>query len=334
MVNLILFMHKTDILPPTCFFSSQKSNNISEAVLPPVSVRPPMCPVLPKGAPSVNEILYSGKHLLTYSVSRHQHDSLELIYCTGGSGLLVFDDCTFAYREGDVAVIPPHVAHSNQSESGFTNIHINMKNSTFLPKHPVLIQDDSNHFIRNAFHAVFYHYSDLSSRSASLLSAYGALIASYLTAYQRVTPHSSIVEEIERTIIRNYPDCNFELDRYLRSIPFNYDYLRKLFRKELGVTPLQYLNDKRLQAAAEYLCSVFHDGSSISEISHQCGFREPLYFSPCSKRNTVLHPAVMSNRDGRRWKASRATPTARKSCWKDETERHRDGRPDQGDRGV
>ena len=334
MVNLILFMHKTDILPPTCFFSSEKSNNISEAVLPPVSVRPPMCPVLPKGAPSVNEILYSGKHLLTYSVSRHQHDSLELIYCTGGSGLLVFDDCTFAYREGDVAVIPPHVAHSNQSESGFTNIHINMKNSTFLPKHPVLIQDDSNHFIRNAFHAVFYHYSDLSSRSASLLSAYGALIASYLTAYQRVTPHSSIVEEIERTIIRNYPDCNFELDRYLRSIPFNYDYLRKLFRKELGVTPLQYLNDKRLQAAAEYLCSVFHDGSSISEISHQCGFREPLYFSACSKRNTVLHPAVMSNRDGRRWKASRATPTARKSCWKNETERHRDGQSDQGDRGA
>ena len=322
MVNLILFMHKTDILPPTCFFSSEKSNNISEAVLPPVSVRPSMCPVLPKGAPSVNEILYSGKHLLTYSVSRHQHDSLELIYCTGGSGLLVFDDCTFAYREGDVAVIPPHVAHSNQSESGFTNIHINMKNSTFLPKHPVLIQDDSNRFIRNAFHAVFYHYSDLSTRSASLLSAYGALIASYLTAYQRVTPHSSIVEEIERTIIRNYPDCNFELDRYLRSIPFNYDYLRKLFRKELGVTPLQYLNDKRLQAAAEYLCSVFHDGSSISEISHQCGFREPLYFSRMFKKKYG------------RWKASRATPTARKSCWKDETEQHRDGRPDQGDRGV
>ena len=291
MVNLILFMHKTDILPPTCFFSSQKSNNISEAVLPPVSVRPPMCPVLPKGAPSVNEILYSGKHLLTYSVSRHQHDSLELIYCTGGSGLLVFDDCTFAYREGDVAVIPPHVAHSNQGESGFTNIHINMKNSTFLPKHPVLIQDDSNHFIRNAFHAVFYHYSDLSSRSASLLSAYGALIASYLTAYQRVTPHSSIVEEIERTIIRNYPDCNFELDRYLRSIPFNYDYLRKLFRKELGVTPLQYLNDKRLQAAAEYLCSVFHDGSSISEISHQCGFREPLYFSRMFKKKYGVAPS-------------------------------------------
>ena len=291
MVNLILFMHKTDILPPTCFFSSEKSNNISEAVLPPVSVRPPMCPVLPKGAPSVNEILYSGKHLLTYSVSRHQHDSLELIYCTGGSGLLVFDDCTFAYREGDVAVIPPHVAHSNQSESGFTNIHINMKNSTFLPKHPVLIQDDSNRFIRNAFHAVFYHYSDLSSRSASLLSAYGALIASYLTAYQRVTPHSSIVEEIERTIIRNYPDCNFELDRYLRSIPFNYDYLRKLFRKELGVTPLQYLNDKRLQAAAEYLCSVFHDGCSISEISHQCGFREPLYFSRMFKKKYGISPS-------------------------------------------
>ena len=94
-----------------------------------------MCPVLPKGAPSVNEILYSGKHLLTYSVSRHQHDSLELIYCTGGSGLLVFDDCSFAYREGDVAVIPPHVAHSNQSESGATVLSATpfMRFSTIIP---------------------------------------------------------------------------------------------------------------------------------------------------------------------------------------------------------
>ncbi len=239
----------------------------------------------------MNEILYSGKHLLTYSVSRHQHDSLELIYCTGGSGRLDFDDGSFVYREGDIAVIPPFVAHSNFSENGFTNIHINMKNSTFLPKRPVLIQDDSNHFIRNAFNAVFYHYSDLSSRSTALLSAYGALIACYLAAYQRITPRSSIVEEIERTIIRNYPDCNFELDQYLHTIPFSYDYLRKLFQKELGVTPLQYLNDKRLQAAAEYLCSVSHEGSSISEISHQCGFREPLYFSRMFKKKYGVAPS-------------------------------------------
>ncbi len=239
----------------------------------------------------MNEILYSGKHLLTYSVSRHLHSSLELIYCTGGSGCFMFDDCSLSYREGDVVVIPPLIAHSNFSEAGFTNIHINMDNATFVPKRPMLVRDDSNYFIRNAFTAVFYHFSDIGNRNTTLLSAYGTLIANYMMAYQQITPHSSVVEEIERTIIRNFPDCNFELDQYLHSIPFNYDYLRKLFQKELGMTPHRYLNDKRLQAAADYLCSVYNEGSNISEISRQCGFREPLYFSRMFKKKYGVAPS-------------------------------------------
>ena len=39
----------------------------------------------------MNEIIYSGKHLVTFSVSRHLHNSLELIYCTSGSGQFSFN---------------------------------------------------------------------------------------------------------------------------------------------------------------------------------------------------------------------------------------------------
>ena len=38
----------------------------------------------------MNEIIYAGKHLITFSVSRHAHNSWEFIYCTSGSGLLSF----------------------------------------------------------------------------------------------------------------------------------------------------------------------------------------------------------------------------------------------------
>lgn len=100
-----------------------------------------------------------------------------------------------------------------------------------------MIHDDSNHFILNAFNAVFYHFSDIGNRNDALLSAYGTLIISYLVSYQQIPQRSEIVEEIERTLIRNFPDANFELDSYLRTIPFNYDYLRKLFQKEMGTTP-------------------------------------------------------------------------------------------------
>ena len=42
-----------------------------------------------------------------------------------------------------------------------------------------------------------------------------------------------VVREIEQQIIANYTDSAYELDRFLRSLPFSYDYLRKLFQKEI-----------------------------------------------------------------------------------------------------
>lgn len=244
----------------------------------------------------MNQIIYVGKHLLTYSVTRHAHTSWEFIYCTGGEGSLTFDDLTLSYGAGDIAVIPPRIPHTNDSPEGFTNIHVNMADPTLPLKAPTIIKDDSNRFIMNAFAGAFYHYSAAPGRQTPLLSAYGTLISSYLSAYQKAPAYSKVVSEIESNIIQNYPDCNYELDTYLRSFPFSYDYLRKLFKKEVGVTPHQYLIDKRLQTAAEFLCSPFVDGSNISEIARMCGFREPLYFSRIFKSKYGVSPSKYQRR--------------------------------------
>ena len=53
----------------------------------------------------MNNIIFAGKHFLTYNVSRHQHDTWELIYCTGETGKFVFADLELPYSEGDVVVI-------------------------------------------------------------------------------------------------------------------------------------------------------------------------------------------------------------------------------------
>ena len=239
----------------------------------------------------MNDIAYAGKHAFSTTVTRHQHKDMELIYCTSGGGLMLFDELTLPYGEGDIVVIPPFIPHANSSSEGFTNIHINLADPTLVTKQPFLLRDDSNHFLLNVFSAVFFHYSDLDHRNAALLSSYGNLIAAYLQYFEQTTPRSSTVEEIESAIIHNFPDANFELDSYLHSFPFTYDYLRKLFKKELGITPHQYLTDKRLQAAADYLCVQEYGADSISDISRQCGFREPLYFSRMFKKKYGVSPS-------------------------------------------
>ncbi len=239
----------------------------------------------------MNDIVYAGKHTFKTTVSRHQHKDTELIYCTSGSGSLLFDGYTVPYTEGDIVVIPPLLPHSNSSGMGFANIYINMANPTLVTRRPLTVHDDSNHFLLNAFSAVFFHYSDQDLRSAPLLSAYGNLIVNYLQYYEQANLHSTPVQEIERAIIRNFPDPDFELDSYLRSFPFSYDYLRKLFKKELGITPHQYLTDKRLQAAADYLCVFGTDEGCISDIAGNCGFHEPLYFSRMFKKKYGVAPS-------------------------------------------
>ena len=241
----------------------------------------------------MNEIIYVGKHLLTFDVSRHVHANWEFIYCTGGRGVFHFDTQTVPYEADDVVIVPPHLPHTNKSEEGFTNIHINMVEPTLSASVPAVVHADSTGFLLNAFSAAFFHYSDPSSRSEPLLSAYGELIVRYLTAYQSAPDHSSVVREIENHIIRNYPDCDFELDEYLCTLPFSYDYLRKLFKKELGVTPHKYLSDKRLEIAASCLSSD-SDGRNIAEIAHLCGFREPLYFSRMFKKKYGVAPSSYS----------------------------------------
>ncbi len=240
----------------------------------------------------MNDIIYAGKHSLTLSVGHHEHSSWEFIYCTAGNGTFIFDEYgEMEYSAGDVVVIPPATPHSNVSEQGFTNIHVNLINSTMNFREPILYHDDANQYILSALSAIFSHFYGASEYRTSLLSAYANLMVTCTIAYHQGHSHSPLVEEIENNIIQNYPDCNYELDRYLQSFPFSYDYLRKIFKKEIGITPHQYLNEKRLQAAVERLTAMQSDNPSITEISLFCGFRDPLYFSRMFKKRYGVAPS-------------------------------------------
>ena len=207
----------------------------------------------------MNDITYVGKLTMKYSVSRHAHESWEFVYCTGGSGAFGFDGGTLEYREGDVVIIPPMVPHSNGSEGGFQNIHINMVSPSLSYNAPRVVSDDTNHFLLDAFNAAYFQFYSDRKEAAALLSLYGDLICCYLAAYRTGVTLTPIVAQIENNIIANYADSNYELDTYMQSLPFSYNYLRKLFQKEVGVTFL-------------------------------CGFRDSLYFSKMFKKRYGVAP--------------------------------------------
>lgn len=240
----------------------------------------------------MNNIIYVGKHALTWTVSRHLHRGWELIYCTSGSGEMVFEDRTLPYCANDVAIIPPMVPHSNQSAEGFTNFHLNMTDAALPAAEPLIIRADSNGFLLDAFKAAFYYYSG-ASLGRALLPIYGELITAFLNTYQPFRRHSEVVQQIEDDILRHYPDSSYDLNAYLSSLPFNTEYLKKMFKKETGLTPLQYLTDKRLENAARTLGTYFGKGN-VSETAQMCGFADPLYFSRLFKKKYGVSPRSYS----------------------------------------
>lgn len=233
----------------------------------------------------MNDIKYVAKHLRTYSVQQHTHSNWEIIYCTSGSGEFVFPDKdSLPYVKGEIIAIPPNIKHSNVSEKGFTNIYLNLGDPTFPFRSAVKIADGPEGNIMTAFNEAFFYFNSDIEKKELILSALGDLIASYIIALQCNVPLSDVVEQVRNNIVSNYPDPSYKLDEYMRSIPFSYDYLRKLFKTKIGMTPHAYLTAIRMQTAGKLLLSMKESNYNITEISLVCGYDEPLYFSRVFKK--------------------------------------------------
>ena len=101
---------------------------------------------------------------------------------------------------------------------------------------------------------------------------------------------SEPVTRIRASILENYDRADYQMDAFLRSLPFHYDYLRKLFKKEVGLSPLEYLTNLRMKAA-ERMLTLWADGYNIGEVAEMCGFDNALYFSRVFKKHYGCSPS-------------------------------------------
>lgn len=240
----------------------------------------------------MNTILFVGEHPKTYDVRRHSHEHWELVYCTGGYGRFEFDNGTIMnYQAGEIVAIPPRELHSNTSGEGFTNIHVTMAEPSFPYKSAFRVSDDAEGNLKVAFsQAKHYYMSDIKNREL-VLAALGDLIASYLLVFRSNAEYSEPVEQIRDSIRRNYSRADYALDEVIRQMPFNYDYLRKLFKKEVGMSPLEYMTNLRMRSAEKLLTAMWTNEYTVSEIAQMCGFEDALYFSRVFKKYYGCSPS-------------------------------------------
>lgn len=239
----------------------------------------------------MNTIVFVGEHPKTFDVRWHTHETWELIYCTSGQGSFRFQDGRIIpYHAGELVVIPPQEVHANSSEEGFANIHLNISEPSFPYRSAFKIQDESGSLHKAFVEARMYYTSDKSKREL-VLASLGELITSYLVVFRSNSEFTESVEMIRNSILQNYTNPEYALDEYIRSLPFHYDYLRKIFKKELGMSPLEYMTSLRMKNAERLLSTMWTSGYAIAEIAQMCGFDNALYFSRVFKKYFGCSPS-------------------------------------------
>lgn len=97
---------------------------------------------------------------------------------------------------------------------------------------------------------------------------------------------SNLINDIKRFIKDNISDPNLSLSHVAKHFYLNPSYLSRTFKKETGITFIEYLTNKRMEKAI----SLLKDKSMKSfEIANAVGISDPNYFSSCFKKYTGLN---------------------------------------------
>ena len=205
------------------------------------------------------------------------------------------------YSRGEYVILPPYCNYNFLKSDG-EDLIVCIEQPLLPSSLPVIIVTNTASLgMQGAVNeAVHYFYTDeYTDRAEGIIAALGQLIVAYVADDYSVKLHPVVVT-IKADMEKNFTDSTYSAETALRKIPLNYDYVRKLFKKETGVTPHDYLNGIRMDRARQYIENGITNNYSnftVSQIAEACGFAEPLYFSRVFKKHFGVSPMLYQKKD-------------------------------------
>ncbi|GFI22926.1 bifunctional transcriptional activator/DNA repair enzyme AdaA [Lachnospiraceae bacterium] len=267
---------------------------------------------------------FDGLKLLYVSTSKyegdwqsilHSHPFSELFYVVRGSGSFITEGMEFPVCKNDMVIINPNVQHTEKSmrTTPLEYIVLGIEGLSFSFENIAAVQEGI--FMQTAFGDV-YKYNTQNSNIYAYLNIMLEEISKQQNSYETVCKNLlevimicmlrnnnlSIVQSNnallnrECTQVKNYLDANYSenitLDTLASLSHMNKYYLVHAFTKYIGISPITYLIQKRIQEGKSLLESTSY---SISQISSTLGFSSQSYFSQAFKKVTGKTPNQYRN---------------------------------------
>ena len=225
-----------------------------------------------------------------YESQMHSHDYVEIVYYLEGSATLFFNNETIDIQAGGIVYIPSGTPHREVSQQGFKYIAIFVIFMRDFGKEIFVLNDKYNQEYKQILLQIVNNNHLRASNWENIEDALLSVLMEYMSSWGTSIQKNSHVEICERIIIENISNCAFSLNALLDSIPMSKTYFMKLFKNEIGLTPNNFLLEKRMNYAKRLLLSNDSHKLRIRDISLMCGYRDVYHFSTMFKKATGYSP--------------------------------------------
>ena len=212
--------------------------------------------------------------------------------CAGEKTYRFDDGRVCIVGENDLIYLPKHSNYTVSSTAPGQVWCINFQCLEEEPSSPFVLHFTSNEKVLNA-----YKSAEKAWRSAELDREYKVMSELYKILYEmgRIQdapyfPESKheLIQPAVEYIHKHYTKELINAQYLAELCGISYDYLRQLFERFYGLTPIKYINDLKLKRAKELLASGMY---SVSEAAYHSGFSDVSHFSRFFKANVGVLPS-------------------------------------------
>ena len=238
----------------------------------------------------------------------HTHKCTELFYCVHGRGQFHTSDGTFDVKKDDLVIINADVEHAESSMAshpleylvlGVQGLNFRFDSARGDAGYDVLNfeqnRDELLFYLQSILREVDtqeFRYEDMCQRILEILLIQVQRFANVKTCTSLPAAEKQHSTNRNCALIRQYIDEHFSepitLDTLAQMVHINKYHLVRTFQKEYGITPINYLIERRLEESRFMLKNTNYSASQIVSL---LGFSSSSYFSQCFRRKEHMSPS-------------------------------------------
>lgn len=231
----------------------------------------------------------------------HTHNYMELFYITGGKGQFLIRDQVYPVNINDLVMVNPNVPHTetgvNSKPLEYIVLGINgaelESNGSFNGQFLVLNHLE-NKELTACIHNILREMERKNPGYEEVCQAYAEILIIRLMRNISISTGENlrgISANPQCASVKRYMDLHFKesltLEQLAAEAHINKYYLAHAFKREYGISPINYLNSRRIEES-KYLLS--ETDLTMSQIARILGFSSPSYFSQVFRKTQGTSP--------------------------------------------